>query len=327
MSEHPLPLQTPERLVSVCIPAYNSNRYIGETIDSLLNQSYQNLEIIVVDDGSTDGTSAVLKRIKDRRFTFALQKNKGASAARNVAFRLSSGSFIKFMDADDLLNPACIERQVAKLLGKEGSLASAKWGRFYKDDRSDFRLSSENVWKDLLGIDWLIESLLPTGANMMQPGIFLAARSLVEQAGPWNESLSLIDDFEYMIRLISQSGVVLFCDEAVLMYRSGNLDTLSGQTSPKHMVSAFNSLELGIQTILSVKNDSRSRQACANTYKRWSYLFYPDHEDLLDRLETKIEELGGSDIDIMGGPWFLRLSGLVGWKRAKKIKRLLSKRD
>lgn len=149
----------------------------------------------------------------------------------------------------------------------------------------------------------------------------------MEQAGPWNESLSLIDDFEYMIRLISQSGVVLFCDEAVLMYRSGNLDTLSGQTSPKHMVSAFNSLELGIQTILSVKNDSRSRQACANTYKRWSYLFYPDHEDLLDRLETKIEELGGSDIGIMGGPWFLRLSGLVGWKRAKKIKRLLSKRD
>jgi len=312
-------------LVSICIPAYNSGKYIGETIDSLLNQSYQNLEIIVVDDGSTDGTCNVLKRIQDQRLIYVTQENKGASAARNAAFRLSSGSFIKFMDADDLLNPACIERQVAKLLGKEGSLASAKWGRFYKDDRSDFRLSPENVWKDLPGIDWLIESLLPTGANMMQPGIFLAPRDIVEKAGPWNENLSLIDDFEYMIRLISQCEEVLFCENAVLMYRSGNLQTLSGQTSPRHMVSAFNSLQLGVKRILEARNDARSRQACANTYKRWSYTFYPHHKVLYYQLEQEIEKLGGSDVPMPGSRLFRMLANYLGWKKAKRLKILLGR--
>ena len=102
-------------LVSICIPSFNSEKYIEETLTSLFNQTYQHLEIIVVDDGSTDNTINKLASIKDSRFTFTVQQNKGASAARNKAYSLSTGEYIKFMDADDLINPDFINAQLNKI--------------------------------------------------------------------------------------------------------------------------------------------------------------------------------------------------------------------
>ena len=136
-----MPSNTP--LVSVCIPSYNSEKYIGKTISCLLNQTYVNLEIIVADDGSTDRTDTILKSVADKRFKYIIQSNRGASATRNAALKLSTGEFIKFMDADDLINSECIEKQLLKIIDKPDCIASAKWGRFYKDDRSDFKLAPD----------------------------------------------------------------------------------------------------------------------------------------------------------------------------------------
>lgn len=311
-------LNTP--LVSVCIPAYRSEKYIRETIDCLLKQTYQNLEIIVIIDGAEDDTENILKSIADHRLKYLLQSNKGAAAARNTAYKLSKGEFIKFMDADDLINPECIELQLQKLGDNQDCIVSAKWGRFYTADRSDFKLAPEKIYKDLRGIDWLINSLIYSGANMMQPGIFLIPRAIIEKAGLWNEALSLIDDFEYMVRIISGSEKVYFCEGAVLMYRSGLSGNLSGEKSALHMNSAYQSLTLGIERILEVQNDTSSRLACANIYQKWAYQFYPDHLELCNKTEEKIKKLGGSDINLGGGDLFILLSKIIGWKSAKKLK-------
>ena len=310
--------------MSVCIPCYNAGKYIEETINSILNQDYLNIEIIIVDDGSTDDTQYVLAKIKDPRVKWFLQENMGAAAARNNAFRQSAGTYIKFMDADDLLKHACIGIQLNKIIEHPNCIASAKWGRFYLADRSDFKLSPEKVWKDLPGIDWLVNSLIDTGANMMQPGIFLLPRHIVEIAGPWDESLSLIDDFEYMVRVITNSKMVLFCEEAILMYRSGLQNSLSGKDSTIHMTSALKSLQLGVAQILRTRNDSITRQACANTYKRWSYQFYPAHDKMYNELAHAIDSLGGSNTPIIAGRLFTILSKIIGWKNAKKLKIILT---
>lgn len=314
-------------LVSVCIPAYNCEEYIRETISSLLDQTYSNLEIIVVEDGSTDGTFAVLKSIDDSRLQYITQPNKGAAAARNRAFAISKGRFIKFMDADDLINAGCIEKQLSKIIDRPGCIASAKWGRFYKTDVSDFSLSPEKVWKDLAGIEWIIDSLIDSGGNMMQPGIFLIPRHVIDKAGPWNESLNLIDDFEYMIRVIANCKTVLFCDEATLMYRSGISNSLSRKKGLRHFLSALKALHLSIEKILAVQNDSRSRLACANTYQRWAFQFYPDHPELLKETEKRIKELGGSNLYMIGSKKYVLLSRLIGWKRAKKIRLLMTSNE
>lgn len=312
-------------LVSICIPTYNSSRYLLKTIESLLNQSYQNLEVIVADDGSTDGTLDILSNINDPRLKYISLEKRGAAAARNEAFIQSNGSLVKFMDSDDLLSVNCIECQVSRIVNRPNCVASAQWGRFYKDDLSDFTLAKENVWKDFPGIDWLVESLIDTGANMMQPGIFLIPRPLIQKAGGWNERLSLIDDFDFMVRVIANSDFVLFCEEAVLKYRSGLQGSLSGKKTDKHLVSAFQSLNLGVDYILNVRKDNRSKLACANTLKRWSFEFYPQQKSLLHKMEARINDLGGSEIKILGGQKFQALVNLIGWKNAKKIELLVRK--
>ncbi|HEV8051797.1 MAG TPA: glycosyltransferase family A protein, partial [Parachlamydiaceae bacterium] len=87
-------------LISVVIPAYNAEQFIGQTIQSVLDQTYPCHEIIVVDDGSTDSTKEVLKRF-DGSIRYLYQQNKGPSAARNAGIQVAQGEFICFLDADD----------------------------------------------------------------------------------------------------------------------------------------------------------------------------------------------------------------------------------
>ena len=103
-------------VVSICMPAYNAEDYVAAALDSVLGQTWSNLEIIVVNDGSTDGTAGVLDRYSDEaRVTVIHQENQGAAAARNRGFEASTGDYIQYLDADDLLHPRKVEAQMAVL--------------------------------------------------------------------------------------------------------------------------------------------------------------------------------------------------------------------
>ncbi|RYE47757.1 MAG: glycosyltransferase family 2 protein, partial [Sphingobacteriales bacterium] len=199
----------PTPLVSVCIPAFNAERYISASLNSVLGQSYPNLEIIVVDDGSTDGTATVLNEYKKiQNICVVHQKNKGQCAAVNEAFRRSNGEYIKFFDADDLLSPDFISNQVSRLEGRKDAIASASWGRFQGNDLESFSLQKEDVYQDLQPMDWLVKSL-ENGPNMMQCGLWLIPREILAISGLWDERLSLINDFDFFIRVILASQKVL----------------------------------------------------------------------------------------------------------------------
>ncbi|MDB6056181.1 MAG: glycosyl transferase family 2 [Verrucomicrobiales bacterium] len=104
-------------LVSVIVPAYNAENFISETLDSALSQTYENIEVIVVDDGSRDLTAAIVKNAarRDRRVKLIRQQNLGVAAARNLAIEKASGDFIAPLDADDVWYPAKVEKQVQSL--------------------------------------------------------------------------------------------------------------------------------------------------------------------------------------------------------------------
>src|SRR4051794_37688274 len=108
--------QSPAPLVSVIIPCYNQAHYLGEAIESVINQTYPHFEIIVVDDGSTDNTSEVAGGFKEVRCI--RQQNQGLSAARNTGLRESSGAFLVFLDSDDRLLPEAIETGLKYLLDR-----------------------------------------------------------------------------------------------------------------------------------------------------------------------------------------------------------------
>lgn len=112
----------PEPLVSVVIPTYNYGRFIGDAIASVLAQTVRDFELIVIDDGSTDDTRAVLASVKDRRVLSLWQANAGVSAARNRGMERARGRYLAFLDADDLWKPNYLERQIA-LLDSEPQVA------------------------------------------------------------------------------------------------------------------------------------------------------------------------------------------------------------
>jgi glycosyltransferase involved in cell wall biosynthesis len=101
-------------LVSIITPCHNNAEFIGSAIASALNQTYSNLEIIVIDDGSTDNSVEMIRSFNDYRLRWESQPNQGAPIARNRGLELAQGSLIKFLDADDILLDDCIERQVAQ---------------------------------------------------------------------------------------------------------------------------------------------------------------------------------------------------------------------
>ena len=112
-------MDTNNPLVSVIIPVYNKRRFIKETIDSVVNQSYQNLEIIVVNDGSTDDSLDIVNTFKDSRMYIFSQPNSGVEHARNFGFSKSVGSFVTFHDADDLMSHDRLKKQIDFFVSNE----------------------------------------------------------------------------------------------------------------------------------------------------------------------------------------------------------------
>ena len=311
-------------LVSICMPCYNAGKYVAEALDSVLAQTYPNLEIIVVNDGSKDDSAEVLERYRSKRVKVIHQENAGQCAAANRAYSESKGDYIKFFDADDLLSPGFIEAQMRRLNGRTDAVASARWGRFFNDDLTTFQLNPESVWKDVAPADWLVESWINARA-MMQCALWLIPRAILEKTGLWDEQLSLINDFEFFARVLCGAKEVLFCEDATLYYRSGMQASLSAEKSRKGYESQCESISRGTSYLLAQRSDVRAKLACANTCQQAYYDFYPKHRDLCKKMAERISACGGSDLQPAGGRGFQILRRMFGWKAAKRIMLLLGR--
>jgi glycosyltransferase involved in cell wall biosynthesis len=314
-----LPVTIPK--VSILIPAYNAEAWIAETIQSALDQTWPNCEIIIIDDGSTDRTMAIAQGFSHDRVTVLTQPNQGAAAARNHALRLASGQYIQFLDADDLLAPNKIAQQVQLLQNSPSDcIASGAWARFYQHPR-EATFTLDALWQNLLPVDWLI---MAWQANlMMHPAAWLMPRSVIEQAGRWNEELSLNDDGEYFCRVILASREVRFCGQAKSYYRSGIMGSLSDRKSDTAHQSAYKAIELCTMHLCQAESTPRTQTVCAELFQRFIYETYPAVAALCNQAEQQVQRLGGCHIEPSGSPTFQRLSNLFGWRVAKQIQHRL----
>ena len=118
-------------LVSIIVPIYNSQQYILDTIKSVINQTWRKWELILIDDGSSDNSTQKVRPFLNENISLVSQYNQGASSARNHGLKLAQGDFIQFLDADDLLSPNKIEKQIHLASNShEDTLFSCAWGRF-----------------------------------------------------------------------------------------------------------------------------------------------------------------------------------------------------
>lgn len=307
--------------ISVLIACFDAAATIGETLESVLKQTLSPIEIIVVDDGSVDGSAEVVDRYISRGVQLIRQPNRGASAARNRAFASSMGAFVMFIDADDLIAPAHLESLHHRLVEEPSCVALSRWDRFYSDP-SEARFPNRETELDLPGVDWLVLDWR-IARPMTQSGMFLIPRELIEEHGGWDEDLSLIDDFEFFARIISRSGGVRFAPEARLFYRSGLSQSLSSRKTRTAVESALRSLILGTSYLLEAEDSQRTRRVCANLLQDFEYTYYPRHPDLCVIARARAIELGGATLDPDGPPGFHKLRRFLGWKLARRVERMV----
>ena len=304
-------------LVSVLIPCYNAEKYIGETLESVFQQTWQNIEVIVVDDGSKDNSAEVIRSFRDRRLKLIQQTNRGSTATRNTCLSQATGDFIQYLDADDLLAPNKIELQMTRLVGAPHSVASAEWARFYTSS-DEARFVAESVWRDLDPLDWLAESR-SGGLGMMQPGIWLIPTSIVRAAGPWREDLSLDDDAEYFTRVLLAADHVLFCPGARCYYRSGLMGSLSGRKTPAGWASQVRVLELCEEYVRAREDSDRVRRGFALSWQHVAHASYPYHRTTAKYALKRARALHSVAIKPDGGPTFHVILRLLGWRLARML--------
>jgi len=174
-----------KELISVVIPVYNGERYIAEALDSVLAQRYREMEIIVVDDGSTDGTRRVVQSYK--ALTCVHQSRQGAAAARNTGVKRSRGEFLAFLDADDLWMPDKTEKQMSRLAG-DGALdmVFGHVEQFY----------SPELQAALKGKIKIVEAVLPGYV----PGAMLIKKEAFLKVGYFNPDLKVGEFMDWIIR-------------------------------------------------------------------------------------------------------------------------------
>jgi glycosyltransferase involved in cell wall biosynthesis len=304
--------------VSVLIPAYNAAAYIEQTLDSVLAQTWPNLEVIVVDDGSRDDTLAKAQRYASSRVQIVKQANAGASAARNRAFSLATGDYIQYLDADDLLHPDKIKAQLECLAHRpDACLSSSAWAMFY--DAPDAQsLRPTILWRDYNDpVQWLVDAW--ENGVWMQPSAWLTHRSLIEAAGPWDEQISLHDDGEFFSRVLLQTKEIVFCQEAKSFYRKGISDSLSSIRSEKATRSHLAVCQSYETHVLAARDTPQTRQACANNYQRLIYEYYPQHAEVRRVAAARVQALGGSTAAPYTTPAFRLVNKVLGWQLSKRL--------
>jgi glycosyltransferase involved in cell wall biosynthesis len=214
------------KLVSILIPCFNAERWIGRAIESALSQTHALIEVIVVDDGSTDGSLDVIKGFGEH-IRWGSGPNRGVSVARNQLLALAHGAWLQYLDADDYLLPDKIEQQIA-FLGRhpDADIVYSPFSLVFSYYNEPGHAGSERRY--IIPIPeprdpWL---LLLRG-HLPQPGALLWRKSAVEAVGGWKRNQVCYEDYELYLRLLMGGRQFLFCPHVGAVYRRWSAVTLS----------------------------------------------------------------------------------------------------
>ncbi|MGN5653221.1 glycosyltransferase family 2 protein [Bacillus sp. Brlt_9] len=212
------------QLVSVIVPLYNAEKYIEETMESILNQTYKNIEIVIVDDGSKDRSSSIVKNLKKKypeQIKYILQENQGVSVARNTGIENASGEYISFLDSDDLWHPTKIEKQITSMQKNNMNACYCGYMNFYEETGERVENTTNFVKGNMTKAFLTHQVFAQTSTWIFKKSIVMDHNIRFTPGCSWGE------DLEFLFKLMSVTNVC-YVDEYLTYYRilsGGNLSS------------------------------------------------------------------------------------------------------
>ncbi len=237
--------------ISVIIPAYNRAGVVERAVRSVLEQTFSDLELILVDDGSNDDTLERLDTYNDPRLRVFTQENKGVSAARNLGIRHSEGRCIALLDSDDYWLPRKLERQIRFM--REGGFHISQTDEMWY--RKGVRVNPRNKHAKCAG--WFLERSL--SLCLVSPSCVMFSRTWWEAVGPFDESLPACEDYDLWLRTGSRFPVGLL-PEPLVVKTGGNADQLSGKIIGLDLYRLYAMLKLLQNGSLGVEETKKVRK-------------------------------------------------------------------
>ncbi len=260
-------------LVSIIIPTFNRAHTLPDTIKSVKNQTHQNWECLIIDDGSTDNTEELFQKYwkKDQRFAFLKrpeERKKGAATCRNIGLENFKGNYVQYLDSDDLLAANKFEEQLKSLKKQKADLAICKWG-VIKNDLSSFSIydrlpTYENFENGLQLFD-----AFGYYFTYFPPHVYLTRSKIAEKAGKWNEELTLNDDGDYFSKILMNTQGIAFTGETHVFYRRGGTNRISSDYSAngvKSYIDSWSQIDARIREKYNISNHVFVRQARRNMF-------------------------------------------------------------
>lgn len=212
------------QLVSVIVPLYNAEKYIEETMESILNQTYKNIEIVIVDDGSKDQSSSIVKNFKKKypeQIKYILQENQGVSVARNTGIENANGEYISFLDSDDLWHSTKIEKQIESMHKNNMNACYCGYMNFYEETGEKVENTTNFVKGNMTKAFLTHQVFAQTSTWIFKKSIVMDHNIRFTPGCSWGE------DLEFLFKLMSVTNVC-YVDEYLTYYRilsGGNLSS------------------------------------------------------------------------------------------------------
>ena len=316
--------------VSIIISCHNKENYVSAAIESALAQSWSNVEIIIVDDNSTDNSRKIINDYKERSVKIFYEKFNNASAARNFGLRRSTGDYIQFLDADDVLHPEKLEKQLHSMLFKIDCVGVCNTKSFFtKIDDEGKEVDTEFIKDEAEPLFFLKRLYENPDIGMVQPNAWLTPRNVIDNAGFWDETLSLDDDGEFFCRVLLAAKNIVHTDKILNFYRRfKTTENLSANRSCKGFASMFQAALLKKKHVELYLQKNKLSEDFSKIY---NVLFamvmvnaYPWCKEISAQAQREIKKTDQVLLPELGGRQIEVIKKLMGWKFAKQLKLIIN---
>lgn len=276
-------------LISIIIPTYNRAVLLPETLDSIVLQTYPHWECIVVDDGSTDSTEAVVQQYiqRDSRFKYYKRPSslaKGANACRNFGFTKARGNFIKWFDSDDTMEQEALQQQLTHLENNPDIDLSIAYASYFKDNVSPKKLAKPHVLHTHDSLYHFIKGILFFSIG----GPLWRTSYLHEKKIFFDENIHRLQDTEFHFRQLVAGARFQFLDTSLFNYRAASGDRITQNSSDQNLLSVFtywNSILMSLKKI-EISQKKELQTFLANNISVLFYRIIKNHSTVIKRSQA-----------------------------------------